>query len=181
MLTLEEKLEHYKKYQKEYKKNPKVKEHLKEYFKKYYLENKEKLKEYQKKYVQSPKGKETKKKSRKKYSKSPKGKKSQKKWRKSPKGKSIDYANNIKQKYNLEIDDYNRMFNEQNGCCIICGVHQSKLTKRLSIDHNHKTGKIRGLLCHKCNIGLGVFEDSIEILQKAIEYLKKEATNGRRF
>lgn len=51
--------------------------------------------------------------------------------------------------------------------CMIC-----KGTKRLSIDHNHKTEKYRGLLCHNCNIGLGNFKDNVELLEKAIQYLK---------
>jgi hypothetical protein len=52
-------------------------------------------------------------------------------------------------------------------CCQICGGYQ-----RLSIDHDHNTGKVRGLLCSPCNIGLGGFKDNPHSLTKAIEYLK---------
>jgi len=74
-------------------------------------------------------------------------------------------------------DDYLQMLDEQNGCCAICGkeeVVDSKLNKirRLCIDHCHKTGLIRGLLCMKCNAGLGMFEDDINLLLDSIQYLK---------
>lgn len=75
--------------------------------------------------------------------------------------------------YGITIDDYNRMFEEQNGCCAICGIHQSEFKTRFHIDYNHETGKIRGLLCNKCNQGLGLFQDSSELLSLASEYLKR--------
>lgn len=65
------------------------------------------------------------------------------------------------------------MLNEQNNCCKICNTHQNKLNSPLHIDHNHSTNKIRGLLCSKCNQGLGFFYDNIGLMEKAIEYLKK--------
>ena len=54
-------------------------------------------------------------------------------------------------KYSITIEEYNRLFRRQKGCCAICRIHQDKLKRRLAIDHNHKTGKIRGLVCQKCN------------------------------
>src|SRR5574341_2409650 len=80
-------------------------------------------------------------------------------------------AKNYKHKYNIELDDYNRMFKKQKGRCAICGIHQSKLKKRLSIDHNHKNGKVRGLLCDRCNFGIGIFHDRKTLLFSAIQYL----------
>jgi hypothetical protein len=83
--------------------------------------------------------------------------------------------NNYKyKKYNLTPEEYTEMFNNQNGCCAICGTHQNKLKKQLSIDHNHVTGKIRGLLCQKCNQGLGFFNDNINSLNQAISYLNND-------
>ena len=76
-------------------------------------------------------------------------------------------------KYGITYKDYNTMFTTQNGCCAICGKHQSILTYRLAVDHNHKTGKVRGLLCKNCNTSLGVMEDSTELLSKAIQYLEQ--------
>ena len=78
----------------------------------------------------------------------------------------------LKKKFNLTLEEYNEMFNKQNGCCAICGKHQSILNRGLSVDHCHKTCLIRGLLCQKCNYGLGMFEDSVGSLSKAIDYLQ---------
>jgi len=73
--------------------------------------------------------------------------------------------------YGLTATDYNRMFEQQNGCCAICGRHQSGLSKRLCVDHDHKTDEVRGLLCSNCNSGLGYFKDCKEFLVQAISYL----------
>jgi hypothetical protein len=81
--------------------------------------------------------------------------------------------NKLKKAYGISLEEYNKMFDEQNGCCAICGDHQSSMTRSLSVDHCHKTGTIRGLLCKNCNTSLGQFKDSIELLLKAIEYLRK--------
>jgi hypothetical protein len=172
MLTSEEKV----KYKKEY---------LKDYHKKYYLENKEKLKEQQREYSKSSKGRECKKRyrkslqgkeSRKRYKKSQKGRENQKRYRESSNGKKRIKENgrkyHLKQTYNLKIEEYNKMFNEQNGCCAICGVHQNELTQKLNVDHDHKSGIVRGLLCNCCNSGLGYFKESIKNLVKAKQYLK---------
>ena len=78
--------------------------------------------------------------------------------------------------YGLSIDEFNDMFAEQNGCCAICGKHQVALKYRLGIDHNHLTGKARGLLCKKCNMGIGLFDDNIDRLFCAMTYLRKNAT-----
>lgn len=84
-----------------------------------------------------------------------------------------DYAvfSHRKKAYGLSIDDYEKLILEQNGVCAIC----SRLPngRNLSVDHNHVTGKIRGLLCLPCNTMLGMANDSIDILIKAIEYLKE--------
>lgn len=64
---------------------------------------------------------------------------------------------------------YEEMKNNQNGLCAICGNPPSG--KILVIDHDHSTGKLRKLLCYKCNNGLGAFSDNPQLLQKAISYL----------
>lgn len=88
-------------------------------------------------------------------------------------------SNNIKRKYKglSSIEDYDRMFKEQNGKCAMCDTSKNNTTrngkiKRFSIDHCHKTKKVRGLLCSFCNSLLGYCKDSIEILESAIVYLK---------
>lgn len=81
--------------------------------------------------------------------------------------------------YGIGIDEYELMFEAQGAGCAICGGSEmsvdpkTKKVRRMAIDHCHKTGKVRGLLCSKCNYGLGRFNDSIELLEKAIGYLKK--------
>ncbi|MDP1614799.1 MAG: endonuclease VII domain-containing protein [Methylococcales bacterium] len=65
----------------------------------------------------------------------------------------------LKQKYGLSIADYDKMKEQQGGYCAICGKHQTELKRHLAVDHNHTTGKIRGLLCDKCNIGIGCIEN----------------------
>ena len=74
----------------------------------------------------------------------------------------------IKRKYGLSPEEYNILFISQNGRCKIC-----RSDKKLSVDHCHSTGKVRGLLCTSCNILLGGAKDSIKILEEAIEYLRK--------
>ena len=76
-------------------------------------------------------------------------------------------------RYGINKDGYNTMFEKQQGCCAICNTHQSNLKRSLAVDHCHETGKIRGLLCTNCNIGLGNFKDSLVNLNMAVFYLSK--------
>lgn len=89
------------------------------------------------------------------------------------KKKRWDTEKQLKKLYNITIEDYNLMFKNQNGLCSICGRHQSELVRKLQVDHDHVNGKIRGLLCSRCNVGLGSFKDSIGLFTKAIEYIQK--------
>lgn len=84
-----------------------------------------------------------------------------------------DFTNDLKKNYGLTIDQYKQIHASQNGKCGCCGVDEKNFKRNLHVDHDHNTGKIRGLLCTQCNPGLGYFEDSIEKLEKAIAYLKK--------
>src|ERR1035437_5779833 len=78
----------------------------------------------------------------------------------------------IKKNYGITLDEVTQIIDKQEGKCAICGKHQDELNKALVIDHNHKTEKVRGLLCNKCNMGLGHFYDDIELLSQAIAYLR---------
>ena len=88
----------------------------------------------------------------------------------------------IKRTYNITLEDYDRMLEEQNFACAICSIHISELDKSLCIDYDHKCcpGKdscgncIRGLLCNLCNTGLGMFRDSPELMEIATEYIEKD-------
>ena len=74
--------------------------------------------------------------------------------------------------YGLTIEEYNQMFVDQNGVCAIC-KEQSQNGTNLCVDHCHTTGKVRGLLCTGCNVGIGRLKDSVELLESAIGYLTK--------
>ena len=77
---------------------------------------------------------------------------------------------NLKKNYGINIDQYNDMLNAQNNKCLICHT-EFKTMKSTYIDHNHITGKVRGLLCVKCNSGIGYLNDDINLLKEAINYL----------
>jgi len=81
---------------------------------------------------------------------------------------------NLKYKYGVTKEDYDRMFKEQNGVCGICKQAETSIRSLyLSIDHNHETGKVRGLLCRNCNSALGKLKDSIERMKAMIEWMEK--------
>lgn len=80
----------------------------------------------------------------------------------------------LKYEFGITLSDFNDMLSAQDGGCAICGQTQTRPgTKYLAVDHCHTTGKIRGLLCDRCNRGLGFFKDSPELLVAAAEYLKR--------
>jgi len=85
----------------------------------------------------------------------------------------------LKRAFNISIEEYNKLFENQNGCCAICNKHQTEFKKSFAVDHCHKTIKVRGLLCSKCNIGIGQFNDNEELLRKAIEYIKNTKDGNR--
>lgn len=77
----------------------------------------------------------------------------------------------LKKNYGITEEEYFEMLNLQNGLCKIC-LTKGKENRNLSVDHSHKTKRVRGLLCQNCNVGLGKFQDDEKLLAKAIEYLK---------
>lgn len=72
----------------------------------------------------------------------------------------------LKYGYGITLNDYNRMLEKQDGKCAICGKFE-----KLDVDHCHKNGKVRGLLCQNCNKGIGLFAENVHLLDKAKEYL----------
>lgn len=78
----------------------------------------------------------------------------------------------LKHYYGIDLSTYNILAKKQNYSCYICKTPEEKLRTALSVDHCHKTGRVRGLLCDSCNNGLGRFKDSIVFLEEAIKYLK---------
>lgn len=83
-------------------------------------------------------------------------------------------STNLRNKFGISMDQYNKMFFDQNGCCSICSTHQQDLPKRLAVDHNHTTQEIRGLLCMKCNLAVGYLNESVESAENLIKYLNKK-------
>ena len=82
-------------------------------------------------------------------------------------------TNTLKRNFGITLDDYDRMLKSQNNKCAICNSTSTgrKGTKYFAVDHCHTTKKVRGLLCTRCNAGIGYMKDDVEILEKAIAYL----------
>jgi hypothetical protein len=178
----------------------KNKERVKEYRKLYLIKNKDKFKEYYKKYREKSEVKQY----QKEYYKNNKEiianrskvravecKEELKQYQREYYEKHADYITERKNNWirnnkdrhmnnqllwhsGIGLDDYNILFDKQSGCCAICGEHQSKFKRALSVDHDHATNKIRGLLCMNCNLMLGHSKDSIMRLKKAIIYLEEQ-------
>jgi Recombination endonuclease VII len=93
----------------------------------------------------------------------------------------------LNRKFGLTADSYKRMLNAQGGVCAICREKESfvnlktKQIQDLSVDHDHSTGAVRGLLCVRCNRMLGYARDSAEILRHAISYLKRHVSQESRW
>jgi hypothetical protein len=77
----------------------------------------------------------------------------------------------LSKNYGITEDEYNDLFEKQSGLCAACGSSETSLKGYLCVDHDHKTGKIRGLLCRRCNVALGLVNDNTTILIKMIDYL----------
>ncbi len=92
-----------------------------------------------------------------------------KKWRKDH--PECYMAHHYEKNYNITLKDYDKMFEEQQGCCFICGRHQSEFNRRLDVDHDHSTSRVRGLLCYSCNTKLGWYEKQQE---KLLIYLERD-------
>ena len=148
------------------------KKHLEEYFKR--PEVIARRKEIDKKYRKSPKGIEA----SKRYRKSPKAIEAKKRYRKSPKAiearKKRRRKDALSWKYKISEEEYNKILEKQVGLCAICGSDspRRKGSKNFAVDHNHTTMEVRGLLCHPCNVMIGLAKDNIEVLETAIRYLK---------
>lgn len=100
----------------------------------------------------------------------------QREWRRRNPDKAKN--NELKKCYGITLEEYNEMLSEQQGVCAICGnppylvgTGGTTLPGSLAVDHCHKTGAVRGLLCTNCNLGLGSFFDNAVLLQRATAYL----------
>lgn len=84
-------------------------------------------------------------------------------------GRGKSWAKRLKYEYGITTKQHAEMVRSQSGLCAICGAEPGQ---KLDVDHNHETGKVRGLLCRTCNLGLGCFKDDIKKLKAAVKYLK---------
>jgi hypothetical protein len=90
------------------------------------------------------------------------------------------HESRLKQVFGITLAEYNRMYESQGGVCAICGLPERRtegpgVTAKLCVDHDHKTGKVRGLLCRTCNSALGLVNDDISVLLRCMEYLVKNS------
>lgn len=84
----------------------------------------------------------------------------------------------LQQLYGISLVQYEEIFSRQLGVCAICQKEEVTKGKLLNVDHDHETGKIRQLLCTRCNCGLGSFLDDPRLLREAAEYLEKHKENA---
>lgn len=77
--------------------------------------------------------------------------------------------------YGITQEEFSYLLTEQNGRCIICSVILNNKVRNAApcVDHDHATGKIRGVLCRQCNVGLGNFKDSAQVAEAAADYLRR--------
>jgi hypothetical protein len=81
--------------------------------------------------------------------------------------------NDLKRNYGITLDEHTQMYEDQNGVCAVCEKPGDGKWKKLCVDHDHKTGKVRQLLCRNCNMILGQVDDNINYMEKLTAYLKK--------
>ena len=105
------------------------------------------------------------------YRESAKGRASIQRYAHSRKGKDVRYQ----YLYGITLDEYEALLVEQKERCAICGRHQQEndRKRKLAVDHHHDTKQVRGLLCAKCNKGIGLFSDDPNLLRKAAEYCEQ--------
>jgi len=95
-----------------------------------------------------------------------------KNWYKNPKNKVAKRNKDLITKFNITLDEFNALIASQNNACAIC-KHAFSHAKNANMDHCHASGGLREVLCRQCNIGLGLFKDSVQTLETAIQYLIK--------
>jgi hypothetical protein len=79
------------------------------------------------------------------------------------------------ERYGLTLDDYHAMLDAQDGSCAVCG-RESVCVGPLVVDHDHSANRVRGLLCQRCNRGVGQFLEMPEILRKAADYIERHGS-----
>lgn len=135
----------------------KTAEERKQYRRQQYLKHKDREKETRRKYLIKNREKVL---------------ETQKKWN----NKNFERRKNVilKNVYGITLDQYNEMFKAQEGKCAICQRHQNELTRTLCVDHDHKTNKVRALLCVTCNTDVSVVENRLEEMTNYLNKYRKD-------
>jgi hypothetical protein len=82
-------------------------------------------------------------------------------------------AEKLQLRYGLTFEQWEQMRENESFSCMICGINEDEMSKKLDVDHCHNSGKVRGLLCNPCNNMLGHARDNVDILEAAVKYLKE--------
>jgi Autographiviridae endonuclease VII len=96
-------------------------------------------------------------------------------WRDANPEKTLEYSMS---RYSITVEQYQDRLDEQNGLCACCGKPASTGPRRLLVDHDHNTGQIRGLLCRRCNTGIGMLGDDVEGVRRALSYLERVSSSA---
>ncbi len=93
---------------------------------------------------------------------------------------SKDYSRSLilLHKYGISLNDYKDLLSKQDGLCAICRKPESNRYKMLSVDHDHVTGSVRGLLCQKCNIAIGFLGEDPDTMNRAIDYVNSHSNKN---
>lgn len=94
-------------------------------------------------------------------------------YRYSPSRRTTSRSRYLEVKYGITSEQWDRMFEDQKGLCAICKRPEEAGVSRLHVDHCHSSGKIRALLCHSCNTGIGHFRDDPATLESAAAYVRR--------
>jgi uncharacterized protein YmfQ (DUF2313 family) len=94
------------------------------------------------------------------------------KYRSTQKAKDTSFAWRLKSTFGITVEEYRALFKAQGGVCAICNT-DTPTGYNWHVDHCHTTGKVRGILCSKCNQGLGLFNDKENLLERAASYLRQ--------
>ena len=107
------------------------------------------------------------------YKSKPLSREKQREYDRKPERRLAARERRLRKNYTLTITEFNELLTSQNKRCAICSsLKAGGKNNQWAVDHDHKTGLVRGILCHKCNRGLGHFDDDVKLLVNAIEYLK---------
>jgi hypothetical protein len=93
-------------------------------------------------------------------------------WRTDPDFRAKRLAATLRSRYGITLDDYYEMLERQHGLCKVCFKPVTALTTRLSVDHCHATGRVRSLLCKRCNTGAGFFDDDAGRMRRAADHVE---------